>query len=83
MVVTQKLKDEHERLILEAHEDFRYIVERTGTEDKKAFALEAVKQPSPSALFLLWDGNDAKMSEWAWKQIKPASVKPFQVGDDA
>lgn len=83
VAVTQKLKNEHERLILEALEDFRYIVERTGTEDKKAFALEAVKQPSPSALFLLWDGNDTKMSEWAWKQIKPAATKPFRTEDSA
>lgn len=82
VLVVARLKEEHQRLILEAREDFRYILEEIKPQDKKAFALEAVKQPSPSALFLLWDGNDSKLSDWAWKQIKPASTKPFRGASD-
>lgn len=81
--VTLGLSTEHDRLINEAREDFRYFREQNGDSDKKTFAEYALRQPSPSALFMLWDGNEDKLSDWAWKQLRPEATKPFNQGGDS
>ena len=46
--------------------------------DRKTFALEAIKSEHKSALFMIHDGNIAKIDAWAWKQIRPRGDQPFK-----
>lgn len=44
-------------------------------EDRKRFATVAATHPLRSAIFALLDQRD--ITEWAWKQTKPAYARPF------
>lgn len=46
--------------------------------DRKTFALAAIQSPHKSALFMIEDGNDTKVSAWAWDQIRPRGDQPFK-----
>ncbi|MFF7881026.1 RNA ligase [Streptomyces sp. NPDC020794] len=77
--IADQLRAEHARIVREAtaaHADV--IAALPADPDRKTFALEAVKSPHRSALFLIHDGRDTAVSDWAWKQIKPRGDKPFK-----
>lgn len=61
---------------------YNKIVDTVGTEDRKAFALEALKlEPIyKSAMFTLLDGKSLR--DLAFKQCYPAAVKPFRQDSD-
>jgi RNA ligase len=43
-------------------------------DDRKTFALEATKEPTPALLFMLWDGyakESPKMQQAIWRMIRP------------
>lgn len=50
--------------------------------DRKTFALAAIQSEYKSALFMIHDGNDAKVSGWAWDQIRPRGDQPFKIDED-
>lgn len=77
------LRAEHDRMVTEATGDYEQIVKALPADaDRKAFALEAVKSPYKSALFLLHDGRTEAASDWAWKQIKPRGDMPYRTDDE-
>jgi RNA ligase len=77
------LRAEHDRIVTDAASDYKNVVKGLPPDaDRKTFALEAVKYPSKSALFLLRDGRTDAVSDWAWKQIKPHGDKPYRTDDE-
>ncbi len=54
---------------IDSHYEFEQLKLRVGTEDRKAFALEAMKSPRRSILFSMLDGKD--YSKHIWKMIEP------------
>jgi RNA ligase len=82
-LVADQLRAEHARIVDEAVDAYADVMAALPADpDRKAFALEAVKSPSRSALFLIHDGRDTAVSDWAWKQIKPRGDKPFKNDED-
>ncbi|MGW0580309.1 RNA ligase [Streptomyces sp. NPDC002920] len=82
--VADALREEHGRIISEANAAYADVISRLPADpDRKTFALEAVKSPHRSALFLIHDGRDTAVSDWAWKQIKPRGDKPFKNDEEA
>lgn len=83
--IADRLRTEHDRLVREATDAYAEIVGiRLGTLGftRKEFALQAAKSPHRSALFLLLDGNTAKLDAWAWKQIKPRGEQSFKTDEE-
>ncbi|NUQ95356.1 MAG: polynucleotide kinase [Streptomyces sp.] len=77
------LREEHARIVDKAVASYADVMAALPAEpDRKTFALEAVKSPYKSALFLIHDGRDAAVSDWAWKQIKPRGDKPFKTDEE-
>jgi RNA ligase len=81
--VADQLRAEHGRIVDEAVAAYAVVMAALpAAPDRKTFALEAVKSPSRSALFLIHDGRDTAVSGWAWKQIKPRGDKPYKNDED-
>ncbi|MCX5239744.1 polynucleotide kinase [Streptomyces prunicolor] len=81
--VADQQRTEHVRIVDEAVAAYAGVMAVLPTDpDRKTFALEAVKSPHRSALFLVHDGRDQAVSDWAWKQIKPRGDKPFKNDED-
>lgn len=83
--IADRLRAEHNRLVREATDAYADIVDiRLGTLNftRKEFALQAATSPHRSALFLLLDGNTAKLDAWAWKQIKPRGDQSFKTDEE-
>lgn len=77
--IAEGLRAEHARIVDEATDAYAdTIAALPAGPDRKTFALAAVKSPYRSALFLIHDGRDKAVSDWAWKQIKPRGDKPFK-----
>jgi RNA ligase len=77
--VADTLRAEHARIANEAVAAYAVVMAALPADpDRKTFALEAVKSPCRSALFLIHDGRDTAVSDWAWKQIKPRGDKPYK-----
>lgn len=81
--VADTLRTEHARIVNEAVDAYADVMAALPADpDRKTFALEAVKSPNKSALFLIHDGRDTAVSDWAWKQIKPRGDKPYKNDED-
>ena len=81
--VADTLRQRHSALVDEAVDAYADVMSVLPDDpDRKTFALEAVKSPHKSALFMILDGNDDKVSSWAWKQIKPRGDVPFKNDED-
>lgn len=77
--VAATLREQHDQLVDASVDAYRSVMALLPADpDRKTFALEAVKSAHRSALFLIHDGRDAAVSDWAWKQIKPRGDKPFK-----
>jgi RNA ligase len=77
--IADGLREQHVSLVGEATAAYRKVIAALPDgPDRKTFAIEAVKSPYRSALFLLHDGRTEAVSDWAWKQIKPRGDKPFK-----
>lgn len=77
--IAATLREEHARIVDEAIDAYADVITALPADpDRKTFALKAVKSPHRSALFLIHDGRDTAVSDWAWKQIKPRADKPFK-----
>jgi RNA ligase len=77
--VAEGLRTEHARIVGAATDAYASTIAALPPgPDRKTFAIEAVKSPYRSALFLIHDGRDKAVSDWAWKQIKPRGDKPFK-----
>ncbi|WNI19222.1 RNA ligase [Actinacidiphila sp. ITFR-21] len=73
------LREQHDRLVGEAFTAHRAVLDTLPADpDRKTFALAATQSEYRSALFLVHDGRDKAVSDWAWKQIKPRGDKPFK-----
>lgn len=73
------LREQHGAIVTEANAAYRGIIaELPADPDRKTFALAAVQSDYRSALFLIHDGRDQAVSDWAWKQIKPRGDKPYK-----
>lgn len=71
---TAGLKSQFERIVLGAYNEYFRI--RPLAEDRKAFALEAVKWEHPDLLFMLLDGRD--IAPAVWKRLRPKAERPFR-----
>lgn len=71
--VTARLRGDVSAYVAKAHDEFDRIGRHP---DRKAFATEAVKSVSRSALFRLYDGRS--IEELAWKSVKPRGDSPFK-----
>ncbi len=77
--IAKHLRAEHARIVDEAVDAYADVMAALPADpDRKTFALEAVKSPHRSALFLIHDGRDSAVDGWAWKQIKPRGDKPYK-----
>lgn len=77
--IAADLRARHDLLAGEAFAAHKAILATLPADpDRKTFALAAVKSEYRSALFLVHDGRDKAVSDWAWKQIKPHGDKPFK-----
>lgn len=77
--IAASLREQHSLLVGEAHAAHEAVLRSLPADpDRKTFALAAVKSDYRSALFLVHDGRDKAVSDWAWKQIKPRGDKPFK-----
>jgi RNA ligase len=77
--IAGQLRTEHGRIVDEAVDAYADVMAALPADpDRKTFALEAVKSPHKSALFLIRDGRDTAINDWAWKQIKPRGDKPYK-----
>lgn len=82
--IADQLHADHARIVDEATTAYADVMAGLPPEpDRKTFALEAIKSPHKSALFLIHDGRDTAVAEWAWKQIKPRGDKPFKNDEEA
>lgn len=73
------LREQHDLLVGEATDAYGTVMATLPADpDRKTFALAAVKSEYRSALFLVHDGRDKAVGDWAWKQIKPRGDKPFK-----
>jgi RNA ligase len=78
------LREQHGRIVDAAIDCYADVMTALPADpDRKAFALEAVKSPHRSALFLIHDGRGKAVSDWAWKQIKPHGDKPFKNDEES
>jgi RNA ligase len=89
----QRLKEDYEFLLDDSYLEFvdvlytsvpNFDLGQLGADlrssiDRKKFAAEAMREGKlyPSACFLHLDGKSSKLSEWAWKKIRPSAAKPF------
>lgn len=81
--IADQLRAEHARIVDEATSAYADVMAAVpANPDRKTFALEAVKSPHRSALFLIHDGRDTAVHDWAWKQIKPRGDKPFKTDEE-
>ena len=81
--IAAQLRREHARIVDEATDAYADVIVALPTDpDRKTFALEAVKSPHRSALFLIHDGRDTAVSDWAWKQIKPRGDAAFKTDEE-
>jgi RNA ligase len=81
--IATTLREEHARIVDEAVMAYTAVLSVLPDDpDRKTFALEAVKSQHKSALFLIHDGRDIAVSDWAWKQIKPRGDKPFKTDEE-
>jgi RNA ligase len=81
--IADQLRAEQARIVDEAVDAYADVMAALPSDpDRKTFALEAVKSSHKSALFLIHDGRNAAVSDWAWKQIKPRGDKPFKTDEE-
>lgn len=67
-----KLTAEHERVTQEARTQYlQALMNCKDVNSRKEFAIEAMKSPVKSALFLLHDDREDAFQTWGWKQIEP------------
>jgi RNA ligase len=77
--IAATLRGQHDQIVDEAVDAYGNVIALLPADpDRKTFALEAVKSEYRSAMFLIHDGRDRAVSDWAWKQIKPRGDKPFK-----
>ena len=57
---------------------FLEISAKVSSNDRKAFAEEALKYPHPSILFSFYDGKHDTRNEYIWKLLKPKYEKAFK-----
>lgn len=77
--IAASLRETHARIVDEAVDAYANVMAALPADpDQKTFALEAVKSPHRSALFLIHGGRDTAVDSWAWKQIKPRGDKPYK-----
>jgi RNA ligase len=67
-----EIQREYESLMLSIWHDFPFVNDYPSREDKKRFALEAVKSPNKSYLFTLFDGGS--IAPALWKSIEPKGI---------
>lgn len=81
--IADRLSAEHNGLVGAARGAFLGVLESLPPGfDRKAFALAAAKSPYRAALFMLLDHNETKLSDWAWKQLRPRGDQPFKTDDE-
>jgi RNA ligase len=81
--IADQLRAEHARIVDEAITAYADVMAALPADpDRKTFALEAVKSPHKSALFLIHDGRDTALSDWSWKQIKPRGDSAFKTDEE-
>lgn len=81
--IADKQRAEHARIVDEAADAYAdTMATLPANPDRKTFALEAVKSPYRSALFLIHDGRDTAVSDWAWKQLKPRGDAAFKTDEE-
>lgn len=76
-----QLLSEYANAVQQTQEQYRSILLSLGTAQcevpsRKDFAALAVQQEHPQLLFMLLDGNQAKLNDAVWKLIKPERAKP-------
>lgn len=80
-----QLQEAHDTLVMNVNETYEVmcgrarekLTDKDPHEARKTFAGLAQAQPDRAALFMLYDGNDAKVDKYAWQRIKPAADKPY------
>lgn len=77
-----RLRGEVAQLMYDAGGAFAMVIQDIGADYdpgsrdyRKAFAERATKMPHPSPLFMALDGKD--ITAWAWSQVKPEAIKPY------
>lgn len=81
--VAATLREQHDQLVNEAADAYSSVMALLPADpDRKTFALAAIESEYRSALFLVHDGRDKAVSDWAWKQIKPRGDKPFKTDEE-
>lgn len=68
------LKQQFRRIVLDAYNEYFRL--RPLADDRKEFALEAVKWEHPDLLFMLLDGRD--IAPAVWKRLRPKAERPFR-----
>lgn len=77
------LRQRHAELVDAAVDSYADVMAALPADpDRKTFALEACKSEYRSPLFLIHDGRDQAVFDWAWKQIKPRGDQPFKADEE-
>jgi RNA ligase len=81
--IAADLRKQHDHLVCEAFAAHKAVLDTLPAgPDRKTFALAAVQSDHRSALFLVHDGRDKAVSDWAWKQVKPRGDKPYKSDEE-
>lgn len=85
--VANELQRQHDAVLNEAQDDYFSVLtslqaEDSLLDDRKAFAVKAVKSQHKSALFLMYDDRGDKLDSYCWQNVKPSGEKPFKVDED-
>ena len=70
---TDDLESRHSHLVEEARQLTADILGRVGSDDRKAFAMEAKQLENPALVFANLDGKD--LSPLAWKWVRPETIE--------
>lgn len=74
------LVNQYEKIQTKSLTDFATIIKSCNIGDRKSFALEAIKHPTPSILFSMLDKRDYR--DIIWKLIYPSYSKPFNRNEE-
>lgn len=81
--VATALREQHTRIVDDAVNAYDFVMSTLPSNpDRKTFALAATQHANKSALFMIHDGDDAKVRDWAWKQIRPRGDQPFKTDEE-
>lgn len=70
--IIDRLTAEHDAAIADARTEYLLALMRcSDVNSRKEFAIEAMKSPLKSALFLLHDDHEQKLNLWAWQKCEP------------